>query len=58
MLPPLTDLPGDLPDGDGEFPPGEFPPTGEPGPTPSPCQLEFGSVTWENGKLNVPIAPC
>jgi hypothetical protein len=31
LLPPLTDLPGDLPDGDGEFPPGDFPPTGEPG---------------------------
>jgi hypothetical protein len=38
--------------------PGEFPPTPEPGPIPSPCILKFGSVSWENGKLSIPIEPC
>lgn len=38
--------------------PGEFPPSPEPGPLPSPCILKFGSVTWENGKLSIPVDPC
>jgi hypothetical protein len=40
------------------YDPGTFPPTTEPGPTPSPCILTFGNVSWEDGKLNIPIDPC
>ena len=41
-----------------ETAPPELPPEGPPEPEPEPCRLRFGSVTYSNGTLLIPVPPC